>query len=767
MLYRSLACGALLGSLALQVAASPLGHQQHAAADTLSARTPLSSKNHRRSIPDTHVVHERQLPHWADTWSAAEAVPGNVNLPMRIGLKQQNLQVGHDMLMAMSDPKSDKFGKHLTSDEVIDLFAPDRSSVDAVVNWLTGAGIDIDRISQSANKQWLQFDAQASEAEDLLMTKYYIFEHGASGTRDIAAEHYYLPHEVREHIDYITPGTRLRWDAKKAEREDIKRRGFAAAYINQEPVDIEDAIQDVIEEITDTITDITDSLTDVFTSGTGSSTDASSSDDVSSTTSASISSATSASASSVSANGVTSSGASSTGASSKDCTTYLLPHCIKDQYGIPNGTTATEGNELGIFESLSQHYSKADLDSYFALMYPTIPNGTYPIERLIDGAIGAVAVGKATSESSLDFQAAMPIIYPQNAVLFQVDDEVIQKNETLSTTPYLGFLNNFFDAIDGSYCTFSAYGETGNCVKPECLDPAYPDPLPGGYNGTLQCGVFEPTNVISISYSGAEIDVPSYYWRRQCAEIMKLGLQGVTVVISSGDYGVASYAGDINTVDGCLGTDSRAGTVFNPASQATCPYVLAVGATSLNEPSDNTSTTYVEHAAQRFASGGGFSNYFDRPSYQDDAVETYFSNVDLNFTGYYDTPENMTELESITSGVFRITGRGYPDVSAVGERFMTRMNTMWNSIGGTSLSAPIWASMLTLINEERLALGKNPIGFVNQIFYEHPEVFNDITEGDNPGCNSDGFPAAEGWDPVTGLGSPNYPKLLALLTSLD
>ena len=50
--------------------------------------------------------------------------------------------------------------------------------------------------------------------------------------------------------------------------------------------------------------------------------------------------------------------------------------------------------------------------------------------------------------------------------------------------------------------------------------------------------------------------------------------------------------------------------------------------------------------------------------------------------------------------------------------------------------------------------------------YDHPEVFADITKGANPGCGSNGFQVHKGWDPVTGLGSPIYPKLLKLFLSL-
>lgn len=43
---------------------------------------------------------------------------------------------------------------------------------------------------------------------------------------------------------------------------------------------------------------------------------------------------------------------------------------IQAQYGLPEGTTAIPGNELGIFESLNDHYVKEDLDAYFSTIYP-------------------------------------------------------------------------------------------------------------------------------------------------------------------------------------------------------------------------------------------------------------------------------------------------------------------------------------------------------------------------------------------------------------
>lgn len=57
---------------------------------------------------------------------------------------------------------------------------------------------------------------------------------------------------------------------------------------------------------------------------------------------------------------------------------------------------------------------------------------------------------------------------------------------------------------------------------------------------------------------------------------------------------------------------------------------------------------------------------------------------------------------------------------------------------------PIFAAIINLINEERLAIGKGPVGFVNPVLYENPQVLNDITNGSNPGCGTDGFFAVKG-----------------------
>lgn len=654
----------------------------------LTAGLALASPLKKREVPGSHVLHERHLPHWSSQWTKRAKVPSTEILPMRIGLKQSNIDAGRERLLEISTPGSASFGKHMTPEEVIEFFSPAHTTVDVVKEWLISSGIPADRIGHSVNKQWIQFDATVGEVEGLMFAEYHVWEH-TSGSHDISTEEYHLPAHVQEHVDYVTPGVRLRVKRAEATRNLGKRGG-----INN------DRVKPFITQLK-----------------------------------------------------------AYPNPNSTTCATYVTADCTRAQYNIPKGDSAFPGNQIGIFESLDVHYSRKDLDIYFSTLYPEIPNGTYPEERLIDGAIGAIEdtteYVPIDLEAPLDFDSAWPLIYPQGLVLFQEDDEYYE-----STGNFNGFWNTFLDAIDGSYCTYSAYGETGDCTAPECLDPVYPDPNPGGYKGQLQCGVYKPTNVISISYGGSEAGWPDYYMKRQCDEWMKLGLQGTTVVMSSGDSGVGP--------DKCYGPE---GKIFDPDFASSCPYVLSVGSTEWDRPDPSAPPTPYEKlnevATARFPSGGGFSNVFGIPSYQRAAVDAYFDQVEdtLGFSGYHHYVENGN-FSTVTGGVYHHGGRAYPDVAAVGDRQVVYSNGSWWLVGGTSLSSPVFGAVLTLINEERLAAGKSTLGFIHPILYQHPEVFNDIVSGSNPGCGSPGFPAAKGWDPVSGLGSPNFPALSKLLTSL-
>lgn len=110
--------------------------------------------------------------------------------------------------------------------------------------------------------------------------------------------------------------------------------------------------------------------------------------------------------------------------------------------------------------------------------------------------------------------------------------------------------------------------------------------------------------------------------------------------------------------------------------------------------------------------------------------------------------------------------RGYPDISANGVNTLIVLKGKYYRTGGTSAATPIVGSIISLINEERLKANKTVVGFINPVIYANPDAFNDIVQGNNPGCGTRGFEAVPGWDPVTGLGTPDYQKLLKVFMAL-
>jgi tripeptidyl-peptidase-1 len=421
----------------------------------------------------------------------------------------------------------------------------------------------------------------------------------------------------------------------------------------------------------------------------------------------------------------------------QDCDKQITPWCLRMLYKFPPGRTANSNNSYGIVEYTPQAYVPSDLDLFFR-NFSTREVGSRPTLDSIDG--GFLQQTNASfgfnAESNLDLEYAMTLVSPQKVTLYQVGDEI----EGAS-------FNDFLDGIDAMYCTYEGGDDP-------IQDATYPDPA-GGYQGEKDCGKYKPTNIISTSYGFNEHDLTPAYEQRQCNEYMKLGMMGVSVLYSSGDSGVTGRG---NRCINGTGIDApyqsaALGGSFNPSFPSTCPYVTSVGATQVKPGANILKTPQPEKACEEmFYSGGGFSNVFPLPSYQSSAVSGWFRDHPPPYTS---AQFNNTQKT-----------RGYPDISANGLNYVIAIKGRWALVYGTSASVPTVGSILTLINEARLNAGKGTIGFINPVAYDHPEIFNDITSGRNPGCATDGFEATTGWDPVTGLGTPNFPKMLELFLSL-
>lgn len=292
-----------------------------------------------------------------------------------------------------------------------------------------------------------------------------------------------------------------------------------------------------------------------------------------------------------------------------------------------------------------------------------------------------------------------------------------------------------------------------------------------------------PPTVNSMSWGSIEQTVSKGTLDSFNTEAMKLAAIGVTLLISSGDNGISNWgckcssASPISPTNCACNANSGSsannapwtgagtwtGTGYFPSFPASSPWVTAVGAT-MGAGGDAPDIGKPEIVCQSqgggvITSGGGFSSYFKRPTYQNEAVQGFF-----NRTG-----------KSNTVG-YNPNGRGLPDISLNGVAYQVYIAGAVQSLYGTSASAPVLAAFVSLVNAIRMQNNNlTSVGFLNPTLYAAStpaSSFNDVTSGNIKCCASQsssgalccntGFSAVPGWDPTTGFGSIDFTEFSAL-----
>ena len=185
-----------------------------------------------------------------------------------------------------------------------------------------------------------------------------------------------------------------------------------------------------------------------------------------------------------------------------------------------------------------------------------------------------------------------------------------------------------------------------------------------------------------------------------------------------------------------------------PSWPASSPWVTSVGATRF----DGEKVGGEEVAADQglFRSGGGFSAQLAQSpdaTWQSAMVAAYLKGA-----------------PQLPTGFFPPLGRATPDVSALGENYHIYVGNKSAVVSGTSASAPAFAALISLLNEARLQAKMPAMGFLNPFVYKNADAFHDVVKGSNTvgtGPRQFGYNCTKGWDPVTGVGTPNFGKLLA------
>ena len=296
-----------------------------------------------------------------------------------------------------------------------------------------------------------------------------------------------------------------------------------------------------------------------------------------------------------------------------------------------------------------------------------------------------------------------------------------------------------------------------------------------GYPESSQCSdEFGPDMPANCTYWSTNSKT---YVERTNIEFMKVTALGVTLVVSSGDFGAP---GRIN--QDCS-KDTGRKDILNPDFPASSPFVISVGATALVHP-DTLVETSIPTMCNKFAtspcangtfstlekvastgygslitSAGGFSIYAKMPEYQKEEVNKYLKNSAITKPPTY---------------LFNASNRAYPDVSALGHNFIVYSKGVgeggYFTMDGTSCSAPTIAAILAHINMIRINNNRPVLGFANKWLYSIPingfkiliddntssnKNNNKCTGGDEASCCKYGYEVdSSNWDPVIGRGTP-------------
>jgi tripeptidyl-peptidase-1 len=355
------------------------------------------------------------------------------------------------------------------------------------------------------------------------------------------------------------------------------------------------------------------------------------------------------------------------------------PNLLWQYYKIPNTPITQSGATQAVFEALGQSYDPTDLSS-FEQQY-NIPSQTATLVGPNDGSQCAFNPNNC-AEASLDIQYIIAV-------------------------------------ASGAPTTFWS------------IDASENDPFTEWMKEQLAKGDAAP-KVTSISYGGIENEQDPTSMNAFNNDLQKLAASGITVAVSSGDDGVAGYIARTDP--------TQCG--YNPEYPASCPYVLAVGATQGPE-TGSTEIVCSSSTGGLITSGGGFSTVFNQPSYQSSAVSAFLAQTQAP-SGY------------------NAQGRGFPDVAMLGHNYIVLIGGTSYILSGTSCSAPVTGGIISRANAKRLASGKSTLGFINPAIYQNANTFfNRVTSGTNnccagqgsPVCCTQGFSAWSGWSPTTGCGS--------------
>ena len=277
--------------------------------------------------------------------------------------------------------------------------------------------------------------------------------------------------------------------------------------------------------------------------------------------------------------------------------------------------------------------------------------------------------------------------------------------------------------------------------------------------------------VVSTSWGDCEQNMDPSEIQQENILFTAAVAQGQSVFAASGDSGSAGCAFDTTSNGSHPFTGLSAG---DPGSQ---PFVTSVGGTTLTV--NSSTSAYSQEVAWNNlpagqysggASGGGISKYWTAPSWQSGPGVNNSNSVSAPCSA----PSGSFCRETPDVSLHADPNNGYL-IYCTATQAGCDPTRPWNSIGGTSAAAPMWAAMMAMTNEMSIRQGGFNLGFVNPLLYsvandptKYANSFHDVTSGtdDYDNLNGGKYPAASNYDMATGLGSYKAFNLATNLVAL-
>ena len=480
-------------------------------------------------------------------------------------------------LSVVSDPRSKRYGHHLTKHDVDRLIRPEEESSRQVKSWLEDHGIKETSLRYSAAQDWIYSSLPVRQIEKLLNTRYSIYRH-EDGSEMVRALNWSLPLHLHDHIDRIQPTNSF---FRVAPQAMSTRAGTGRKR----------SIRTVIREGNSTVCD----------------------------------------------------------------SEVVSMNCLRKLYGTFHyKARSTIWNKMGLVNYLGKSNNRSDTYLFLSKFRPEAKSAAYEFQFdvVANGSTvqhhpeNELEENAPDGEGDLDVEVMIGLAWPTPLIAysfggappFAPDHHV----KTDTNEPYLAWLSYVLSTSDE-----------------------------------------EIAKVISTSYDDDEQAVPFTYARRACNELAQLGARGVSLFFASGDYGVGPSGS-------CFSNNGSDAATFLPQFPSSCPFVTSVGATMDFNPE------IVASHRSGFSSGGGFSQYFARPDYQNSAVTAY-----------------MAGLNGSSSGLYNPEGRAYSDFAAQGSYYNIVWNGTTDTASGTSASTPAVAAIFALVNDALVTAGKPTMGFLN------------------------------------------------------